>query len=244
VNDKVDPLEGQPRPRDAQATKERILAAAATEFAAKGISGARIDEIAERAQTNKRMLYYYFGSKEGLFREVLHRELTARLSHVSQLPGDRVERLVDRQAHHAQDRSYVRLLQWEALEAVADPSPEDNQRAAACHAWVEAVAADQRAGLVAADLDPAQLVLSELALTLIPAVLPQFTRWITGHDPDDPAFLEARQAFLRDFARRYLFPAHPPDDVADVTASPADRKPSKAGPSRPARRTSRRAGAG
>ncbi len=203
----MDPGEREPRARDAQATRARILDAAATEFAAKGISGARIDDIAERARANKRMLYYYFGSKEGLFRAVLRRELTARIEHVSQLPGDRVERLVERQAHHALDRSHVRLLQWEALEDVEDPSPEDDLRAAGCHTWLEAVAADQRAGLVAPDLDPAQLVLSELALTLIPAALPQFTRWITGRDPDDPEFLAQREAFLREFGRRYLYPA-------------------------------------
>ena len=63
------------RVRDPEATKARILAAATEEFAAKGISGARIDDIAERARTNKRMLYYYFGSKEGLFREILQRRL-------------------------------------------------------------------------------------------------------------------------------------------------------------------------
>ena len=72
--------------RDPEATKERILAAAAEEFSAKGISGARVDAIADRARVNKRMLYYYFGSKEGLFREILRRELSARVIHSQQLP--------------------------------------------------------------------------------------------------------------------------------------------------------------
>src|SRR6476619_2888225 len=104
------------RVRDPEATKARILAAADEECAAKGISGARIDDSAARARTNKRMLYYYFGSKEDLFREVLHRELSARIERAAQLPGDRVERLVDRQAPHVQDRSYVRRLEWQTLE--------------------------------------------------------------------------------------------------------------------------------
>ena len=52
-----------------------ILAAAVREFSAKGISGARVDAIAARAKVNKRMLYYYFESKEGLFREILRRRL-------------------------------------------------------------------------------------------------------------------------------------------------------------------------
>jgi AcrR family transcriptional regulator len=53
--------------RDAEATRRRILQAARSEFARYGLGGARIERIAEAARTNKRMLYYYFGNKEGLF---------------------------------------------------------------------------------------------------------------------------------------------------------------------------------
>ena len=59
------------RQRDAEATQARILAAAKKEFARNGLGGARIDEIAERAKANKRMIYHYFGNKEDLFRIVL-----------------------------------------------------------------------------------------------------------------------------------------------------------------------------
>lgn len=51
----------------AQATRRRILEAAIAEFAAKGLDGARVDEIAARAGANKRMLYAYFGTKEELW---------------------------------------------------------------------------------------------------------------------------------------------------------------------------------
>jgi AcrR family transcriptional regulator len=50
---------------------EDILTIATEEFALKGFSGARVDEIAERTQTSKRMIYYYFGGKEALYRAVL-----------------------------------------------------------------------------------------------------------------------------------------------------------------------------
>lgn len=59
------------RPRDAEATQRRILAAAKIEFARHGLSGARVDVIAARARTNKRMLYHYFGDKDRLFKRVL-----------------------------------------------------------------------------------------------------------------------------------------------------------------------------
>jgi AcrR family transcriptional regulator len=57
--------------RDPERTRARILAAATSEFLPCGLGGARVDRIAAEADTNKRMLYYYFGSKEGLFLAVL-----------------------------------------------------------------------------------------------------------------------------------------------------------------------------
>lgn len=63
--------ESKPRTRDAEATQARILAAAKREFARNGLGGARVDEIAEKAKANKRMIYHYFGSKEDLFQTVL-----------------------------------------------------------------------------------------------------------------------------------------------------------------------------
>lgn len=59
------------RTRDAEATRTRILAAAKKEFARNGMGGARVDDIADKASANKRMIYHYFDSKEGLFQTVL-----------------------------------------------------------------------------------------------------------------------------------------------------------------------------
>ncbi|MEN9774373.1 MAG: hypothetical protein RL322_1443 [Pseudomonadota bacterium] len=59
------------RKRDADATRARILKAATAEFARSGFAGARGDRIAARARSSERMIYYYFGSKEGLFRAAL-----------------------------------------------------------------------------------------------------------------------------------------------------------------------------
>jgi AcrR family transcriptional regulator len=55
------------KPRDAAATRARILEAALKEFALKGLDAARVEDIAELAGANRRMAYYYFGSKEGLY---------------------------------------------------------------------------------------------------------------------------------------------------------------------------------
>lgn len=66
--------------RDPAKTRAGILAAATAEFAAKGYSGARTEQIAKRAKSNIRMLYHYFGGKDGLYISVLEEEL-ARLRH-------------------------------------------------------------------------------------------------------------------------------------------------------------------
>jgi len=57
--------------RNPDRTRQRILDAALEEFSRYGLGGARVDRIAERAAANKRMLYYYFGDKDGLFLAVL-----------------------------------------------------------------------------------------------------------------------------------------------------------------------------
>ncbi len=59
------------RRRRPDATRRRILMAATSEFAAKGLAGARVDKIAARARVSKRMLYHYFGDKEALWLAVL-----------------------------------------------------------------------------------------------------------------------------------------------------------------------------
>jgi len=63
----------EPRSRDADRSQLAILASARDEFAARGLAGARMDSIAERAGLNKRLIYYYFGSKDDLFLAVLER---------------------------------------------------------------------------------------------------------------------------------------------------------------------------
>ena len=73
---KPDPAKRNPAKRNSakrnpEAARQRILAAALAEFSEKGLGGARVDVIAERAGANKRMLYHYFGNKDDLFLAVL-----------------------------------------------------------------------------------------------------------------------------------------------------------------------------
>jgi len=62
-----------PRTRDPERTRRAILEAATVEFVEKGFAGASVNEIAARAQVNKRMLYHYYGKKDDLYLAVLER---------------------------------------------------------------------------------------------------------------------------------------------------------------------------
>ena len=182
--------------RDPEATKQRILHAALREFSDKGIAGARVDAIAARACVNKRMLYYYFGSKEDLFREILQRRIDENSAASTDQDVAAPGRLARRQRRLAAEEDYVRLLAWEALESRTGPVIDESVRRAYFTQWVKAVEAEQRAGRVPADLDAAQLVLSELCLVLGPLMVPQLTRLITGCSPTGARQLERRGAFL------------------------------------------------
>lgn len=100
-------------------TPRRILDAAADEFAERGLAGARVDRIAERAGANKQRIYAYFGSKDQLFDRVIEDRIEQLLDAVpfdaADLPGYSV-RILDFNLAHP---SLVRLLLWHNLERPA-----------------------------------------------------------------------------------------------------------------------------
>jgi AcrR family transcriptional regulator len=110
------------RTNDPARTMANIMEVAITEFSLKGLAGARIDEIAAETQTSKRMIYYYFGSKEGLYLAALEesyrrvRETESGL-HLDDLPPlDALQRLVEFTFdHHHGNENYVRLVMAENI---------------------------------------------------------------------------------------------------------------------------------
>ena len=89
------------RSRDADRSQQAILLAARDEFAQHGLGGARVDRIAERADVNKRLIYYYFEDKEALFQAVLEhayhdiREQERQLNLLDVAPAEALRRLVE-----------------------------------------------------------------------------------------------------------------------------------------------------
>ncbi|PTQ67501.1 TetR/AcrR family transcriptional regulator [Pseudomonas sp. GV071] len=105
------------RKNNPEKTRENILQAAIVEFVQQGLSGARVDAIAERTHTSKRMIYYYFNSKEQLYVEVLEklygdiRRTEAQL-HLAELePFEAIRRLVEFTFdHHDRNVDFVRIV--------------------------------------------------------------------------------------------------------------------------------------
>ena len=100
-----------------------ILEVATAEFANKGLSGARIAEIAAATRTSKRMIYYYFGSKEGLYIAVLEeayrrmRTIESELHLEDMEPVAALRRLVEFTFdHHSGNQDYIRLVMNENME--------------------------------------------------------------------------------------------------------------------------------
>jgi TetR/AcrR family transcriptional regulator len=183
--------------RDLARTREALLTAALAEFAAHGLAGARCGAIARRARVNQRMIFYCFGSKENLYREILRRKFTARAAFFESAPDDLAGAILHWYEAGASDLDWVRLLEWEALSTISGKLVgEDERRQYLDHAFARLRAA-QSHGRIPAGLDVAQLHLSMIALTVFPLAFPQMTRLATGLDPTDPRFRRKRIQFLR-----------------------------------------------
>jgi AcrR family transcriptional regulator len=110
------------RQRDAERTRKEILEVATREFADQGFAGARVDEIAARMRTTKRMIYYYFGGKEQLYIEVLERsyariravEREVDVDHLD--PCAAIRRLAELTFdHHDSHPEFIRLVSIENI---------------------------------------------------------------------------------------------------------------------------------
>lgn len=108
------------RQRDADRTREDILDVATKEFAEHGYSGARVDEIADRTRTTKRMIYYYYSNKEQLYIEVLKRAYKTIRDAEQQVDVDGLEPLAALRRlaeltfdHHESHPDFIRLVSIE-----------------------------------------------------------------------------------------------------------------------------------
>jgi len=108
--------------RDAERTRAELLAVATEVFAESGYSGARVDDIAERTRTTKRMIYYYFGGKEQLYMAVLENAYRGIREAEQRLQVDHVDPVVAMRRlaeltfdHHLDHQAFIRLVSIENI---------------------------------------------------------------------------------------------------------------------------------
>jgi AcrR family transcriptional regulator len=110
------------RTQDPEGTRQNIIEIASEEFALNGLSGARIDEIAARTRASKRMIYYYFTDKEGLYLSALENAYQTVRQGEGQLdiehlpPLEALKKLVEFTFnHHQQHESFIRMVMIENI---------------------------------------------------------------------------------------------------------------------------------
>ena len=160
--------------RDPERTRARILGAAKAAFAERGLSGARVDEIAARAKVNKRMIYHYFDSKDRLFLAVLEgayadireAERALDLDHLD--PVEAIRTLVTfTWDFYLRNPEFLRLINSENLHAGRHLAQSETIRD--LHSPFVRMVGDillrgERAGVFRKDVDPVQLYITIAAL--------------------------------------------------------------------------------
>jgi AcrR family transcriptional regulator len=155
------------RRQDALETRENILEVATREFAEKGLAGARIDVIAERTSSSKRMIYYYFGGKDQLYRAVLERayeriRTQEQAAHFEELPPDQALRAIigHNFDYHFEHPEFVRLVMNENVHSgahIAQIASMQQRNRSAIDQLQAILAKGAALGLFRAGVDPIDL---------------------------------------------------------------------------------------
>lgn len=201
------------RQRDADRSKEQILQAAEDAFAEKGFYGARVDEIADGANINKRMLYAYFGDKEALYKQVLFR-VYARMEAVEKeltshaYSGEQLIREIIKVyfAFLKTDKNFVRILMWENLNQgrYLQEMESDRIKRSTIQYFVSELESGKAKGVFRTDMDP-----WHTALSLITICFANFSNQYTlsklfGRNLADEELIEERRKYTTDMMLSYL----------------------------------------
>src|SRR5260370_2775270 len=162
--------------RDLNRTRERVMAAEQKEFAASGFAGARTDAIACRARVNERMIFYCFGSKEGLYRAVLEQKLSEKAALIESAPDeDYASNLVKGFATSCEEVDALRMWQWEALDRSNRKLVAEEMRRAHFQSEVARWRRAKANGTLPADADEEMLLVVSFAFPSFPLPMPPLT---------------------------------------------------------------------
>ena len=202
------------RARDPEATRRDILDVAEGEFAEHGLTGARVDAIAARTRSTVRMIYYYFGSKEGLYRAALERAYSAMRAAEAALgleamaPEDAVRRLVEFVFdYHEAHPAYNRLVSIENIHRAAHLGRSGT--IAAANATVietlDAILARGREdGVFRGDADAVSVHLLMTAFPFFRVANRHTLGVLFGRDPLDPALRAGQRRMCAEAVLGYL----------------------------------------
>lgn len=205
---------GATRRNDPDRVRRDILDVARQEFATKGLSGARVDEIAARTQTSKRMIYYYYGDKEGLYRSVLEEaydrlrtaERNLELSGLS--PPEALRKLAGFLFdHHSDNPDFVRLVAIENIhhaENLKKSAIITDLNLSAIEIVREFYERGVAQGLFRAGLDPRGIHLTMSALAFYNVANRYTIMNLFKHDMLAPAARAARRTEVIDTVMRFV----------------------------------------
>jgi AcrR family transcriptional regulator len=168
-------------PRDAAATRGRLVAAAIEEFASHGLAGGRVDRIAAAAKANKAQIYHYFGSKDRLFDAAFEAMVVEIIADVPPEGYDLVAyagRLFDNYERRPEVR---RMAAWRRLErGKAHPPLEPIVKSN--RASIRAIAEAQTAGKISSRFAPVDLLALVLTLSAMwPALTHELSAEVSKH---------------------------------------------------------------
>lgn len=208
------PAAAEPRSRDADRSQLAILEAARDEFSQRGLAGARMDSIAERAGLNKRLIYYYFGSKDDLFLAVLEGTYADIRAAEQQLHLDEVEpveairRLVSFTWHYYLDHpEFITLLNSENLHRAAHlkRSERIQEMNSPLVALLDGVLErGRRDNLFRAGVDPVQLYISIASLCYFYLSNNDTLSAVFGRDLRAPKAMAQRLSHMTDLVLGYV----------------------------------------
>jgi len=186
-----------------EATSDRIIAAATTEFSQYGIAGARIERIAKTARTSKERVYAYYRSKEALYRFIAGRELAAMAEAVRLDPTDLPGYAGRVHDHFISHPERWRLMTWGQMELLTGQTPADDPMQESIRRKIEQLREAQGAGHLDPAWDPRDILVfvSQLATSWVAA---DTTLGPIGEERD--RFMTARRAAVVTAVER-LFPA-------------------------------------
>lgn len=210
---------GKPRiagQRDPARTRMAILEAATQEFTAKGLTGARVDTIASRSGVNKRMIYHYFGDKEGLYLAVLEETYSAirmaerDLHFADHDPVDGIRELVEfTWAYFIAHPEFLSLLASENMHRAKYLRQSEHIRALhppLIDAISQLLQRGEKSGLFRRGVDAVQLYISIAALGFFYMSNRHTLSTIFARDLTTSEQLSARRGHIVDVVLAYLAP--------------------------------------